>query len=76
MTTTDPTAKLRLILGTILVVLAWLLAAGTVIVLLAEAPEGFVVKWGWLILCIGAAAAAAGTYAGVHGVIQDRSLDD
>ncbi len=66
----DPTAKARLILGGVLLALAWLLAAAVVIGLLIVLPENHVRDYAWAVVLSGLFAAAGATYAVISDVIN------
>ncbi len=63
------TAKTRVIVGGVLLALAWLLASATVLGLLAVLPEQHVRDYAWAVIAAGLAAAAGATYALVADVM-------
>ncbi len=61
--TPDPNTKTRLIVGGVLLALAWLLSAATVAGLLFVLPEQHVRDYAWAVIGTGVLTAAGATYA-------------
>lgn len=65
---TDPAARTRVIVGGLLLALAWLLGAAVVVVLLLVLPDQHVRDYAWAVVTAGLVAAGGATYALVDEV--------
>jgi TRAP-type mannitol/chloroaromatic compound transport system permease large subunit len=69
--TSDPNARTRVIVGAILLAVAWVLAAAFVLILLIVLPSHQVHDYAWAIIGSGLLAAGAATRAIIDAVMTD-----
>ncbi len=69
------TSKMQLVIGSVLIVLAWLMSAGMVLALLTVLPEHHVRDYAAWIVSAGVLTAGSATWAVIQGVIQNKSIE-
>lgn len=71
----DPAAKIRVVVGGILLPILWLVAGAVVVALLMVLPDHQVRDYAWLIVLVGIVVSALGTYVVVNDVMRPNPTD-